>query len=172
MSYSALRRSGCKQHRNKGFTLMELLITVVIIGILAGIAYPMYLNRMLETRRSDAQTALTELANRLEKFYYQCNGYNVPSTTNFVPLTGGGISACTGLAYTSTTTPGGYYTLSVDAATGACAVTNCYTLTATPVASGPQSNNGSLQLTSTNIRRWDKNRNSTYEASESTWASH
>lgn len=169
MIHSALFRADRKQSRDAGFTLIELLITVTIIGIIAAIAYPSYTRHLRDTQRTDAQSALTDMANRLEKFYFQCNGYNKITTTNYVPIVGGSIAACDGLGYTSTTSPSGYYTLSIDAATATCTVNTCYSLTATPVATGPQRNDGALQLTSTNIRRWDKNNNGTYEASESTW---
>ncbi len=45
----------------KGLTLIELLIVVVIVGILAGIAIPLYTNFMQRARRSDAKTALEQL---------------------------------------------------------------------------------------------------------------
>jgi type IV pilus assembly protein PilE len=172
MSHSALRRAHSKQNRDKGFTLIELMITVVVIGILASISYPSYTQYMRNTQRTDAQSALTDLANRLEKFYFQCNGYNETATTTYVPITGGSIAGCNGLGYANTSSPSGYYTLSIDAATVACTVTTCYSLTATPVATGPQKNDGGLQLTSSNIRRWDKNNNGTYEVSESMWKAH
>src|SRR3990167_5713766 len=61
--------------RPQGFTLIELMITVVIIGILAAIAYPGYTKYMQQTKRSDAQIALTQMANTQEKFFSDCNHY-------------------------------------------------------------------------------------------------
>lgn len=52
-----------------GFSLIEVLIVVVIIGILASIAYPSYVDQVNKVRRADAQTALVELAARLQEFY-------------------------------------------------------------------------------------------------------
>jgi type IV pilus assembly protein PilE len=58
-----------------GFTLMEVMITVVIVAILAGIAYPSYTRFVAETRRSEATIALTQLAAQQEKYFTACGGY-------------------------------------------------------------------------------------------------
>jgi len=60
---------------NKGFTLMELMITVVIIGILAAVAIPSYTGYMNRTRRADAITALETVALYEEKAFAETNTY-------------------------------------------------------------------------------------------------
>lgn len=55
--------------RSKGFTLIELMITVAIIGILAVIAYPSYLEYLSRGKRSEAKAALMEGAQALERYY-------------------------------------------------------------------------------------------------------
>lgn len=55
----------------QGFTLVELMITVAIIGILAAIAYPSYLDQVRKTRRANAQADMVELASYMEKYYTQ-----------------------------------------------------------------------------------------------------
>ena len=52
-----------------GFTLLELMITVAIVAILAAIALPNYTEHINKARRSEAQSALVELAARLHDFY-------------------------------------------------------------------------------------------------------
>lgn len=58
-----------------GFTLAEILITIAIIGMLAGIAYPAYTQYVLKAKRSEAQTALVNLANKQEIFYLNNRKY-------------------------------------------------------------------------------------------------
>lgn len=60
---------------SRGFTLIEVMIVVLIIGILAAIAYPAYLNQVAKSRRADAQTTLVETAQDLERCYTEENDY-------------------------------------------------------------------------------------------------
>lgn len=52
----------------RGFTLIELMIAVVVIGILASIAYPSYINYVTQARRSDAMATLLDLQSRQERW--------------------------------------------------------------------------------------------------------
>lgn len=57
------------QHKQSGFTLIEVMIAVVIIGILASIAYPSYTQYVTRTYRDSAKACLSEYAHAMERRY-------------------------------------------------------------------------------------------------------
>lgn len=61
--------------RSAGFSLIELMITVVIATILLSIAIPLYQHQMRESRRTDARSALLDLAAREERYFDSNNSY-------------------------------------------------------------------------------------------------
>ena len=60
---------------NAGFTLIELMITVAIVGILASIAYPAYTSSILKGKRAEGRAAVTELMQQQERYMTQRNTY-------------------------------------------------------------------------------------------------
>ncbi|MDP2179731.1 type IV pilin protein [Methylicorpusculum sp.] len=125
----------------QGFTLIELMITVAIIGILAGIAYPSYQDHVFKSRRADAKAALSGLANAMERYYTENNDYAEARDTNGVPLS-------TVFSPTSPVDGGtAAYNLRINAAG-----TSTYTLHAIPT--GPQANDrcGTLTLAHTGAK--------------------
>lgn len=60
---------------NKGFTLLELITVLTIIGMLISISYPVYTQHIIKTRRSSAQVALLQLASGLERYRGIHNSY-------------------------------------------------------------------------------------------------
>lgn len=69
MSYVVDCRADHVSKHQRGFTLIELLIAVVIIGIIASIAYPNYTRYVERSVRSDGQTALLQAASEMERCY-------------------------------------------------------------------------------------------------------
>ena len=118
--------------RNKGFTLIELMVTVIIIGILAAIVYPSYIEQVRKTRRTNAESDLVELASFMERYY----------TQNFTYLSGG--NAVT-LPFTESPKDGTskYYDLKV------AATKTTFTLSAVPKNSQASDSCGTLTLTQT-----------------------
>lgn len=108
----------------QGFTLIELMITVAIVGILAAIAYPSYTEHVRKTRRADAKAVVLELSQWMERFYTENSRYD---------KTRAGVDVA--LPFTQSPKEGGpaggYYTIAL-----ATPAQNQFTLTATPA--GPQ----------------------------------
>ncbi|MCB1955565.1 MAG: prepilin-type N-terminal cleavage/methylation domain-containing protein [Rhodocyclaceae bacterium] len=72
----------------RGFTLIEVLIAMVVIGILAAIAIPSYATYIAKARRGTAQTCATEVAQFLERNYTLALRYDQDSAGNAVALPG------------------------------------------------------------------------------------
>ena len=64
-----------KHMKTKGFTLIELMVTVAIVAILASIAIPSYRQYVLRAGRTDATAALLRIQTAEEKFFLQNNAY-------------------------------------------------------------------------------------------------
>jgi len=70
-----------------GFSLIELMIVIAIIGILATIAYPSYLDQIRKTRRANAQADLVELASFMERYYSENFTYKDGAANPTLPFT-------------------------------------------------------------------------------------
>lgn len=76
---------------SKGFTLIEVMIVVTLIGILAGIAYPAYQDYVLKGRRAEGRTALLEFMHQQERYATQKGKYalvNSGDTSSFSTVAG------------------------------------------------------------------------------------
>jgi type IV pilus assembly protein PilE len=73
------------QHRKRGFTLIEVMITVVIVGVLAMLAYPSYVDYVRRGKRAVAQSALMDLASREQTYVLDRRTYtDATGTIGFV----------------------------------------------------------------------------------------
>lgn len=123
---------------NAGFTLIEVMIVVAVIGILAAIAFPSYQEHVRKARRADAQTAMLELAQFMER-HYTANGKYL-TAANAAPV----------LPFTAAPKDGAtkYYDLSFTAAPTA----NAYTLRAVPKGAMASDSCGTLSITNTGVK--------------------
>ena len=101
--------------RQRGFTLVELMIVCAIVAILAAIAYPSYINAMQKGRRTDAKSALVGAAGQMERYFTERSTYATAT-----------LGTGAGAVYPSTS-QNGYYTLTISASS-----TSSYTLRAAP----------------------------------------
>lgn len=112
------------RNKQRGVTLMELLIVIIIVGILAAVAIPSYRQYVIRSQRADAKDFLLAAATAQEKFYLQCNTYAT------------GVGAALDCAGPTMQFPAmsknGWYQLAITAANAAA-----FTIQATAVA-GPQ----------------------------------
>lgn len=165
---------GIRHNRNRGFTLIELMIVVVIIGVLAGIAYPSYKNYMMKTRRGDARAIMLAISAQQERFFTECNWY----ATTLTGTRGCGADNTAGvLGFNLSGTVSENYTFAVSAGSkdrngtlpATCSSASCgFTLEATPISK--QVKDGKLMINARGERFWDKNNNTVYtDNDEDSW---
>jgi len=107
-----LRSSG-----QRGFTLIELMITVAVIGILAAVAYPAYLDQVRKARRADAQAILLNIAARQQQMLLDTRVY---------------VATTSGLNISVPSSVQNAYTISITVGAGAVP---SFSATATPLGS-------------------------------------
>ena len=125
----------------RGFTLIELMVTVAIVAILASIAVPAYQGQVRKSRRVEAKTALLDLAGREERLYATTNAYgSTPASLGY----GAGTGAF------SLPVGNGYYNVTVATTAGPPAT---FTITATAIGAQAQDTTCStFTLTQTGVQ--------------------
>ena len=146
-----------KTHRNGGFSLIELMIAVVIVGILAAIAMPSYQSYIVKGSRAAAQTELLQLASLQEKIYLNSNAYtpNITGTYDGTAAANntavsGGLNRPAGPTAGCGLTDDGKYELCLNIT----APGQTYTLTATPIATKTQAGDGNISISENGRRLW------------------
>ena len=119
--------AGRTRVKNTGFTLIEMLMAIAIMGILVAVAYPSYQNSTRKARRADGIAAALQVQVAQERFRGNCRFYAQNIGANDVC----GASAAASTVASVTTSNEGYYTLSIEGtATG-----NAYVILIDPTGS-------------------------------------
>ena len=151
-----------KTNRHSGFSLIELMIVVTIVGIIAAIAYPSYQGVVADSYRGTGQADLLAFAAAMERHHSGAFSYEGA---------GSGGSDTGEPAIFATHSPSSEpvsnkrYDLTI-VASGA----NTYQLKATPVSGSTQASDGALFYFSDGRKGWDQNNNGSLESTEYCWS--
>jgi len=144
--------------RNRGFTLIELLIVVVVMGILSAIAYPVFLDQMRKSKRSEGRNAIQSLAMKMERYYSQNSCYPSGTAACGNPAdSGAAIALVGGQPFSGDTAAKSYYTLAVTLNA------QSYTITAIPQLPFADPVCGNLTYQNTQ-RKWTQSNGSSDDA--------
>jgi len=127
------------QVRNRGFSLIELLIVILLMSIIMGIGIPGYRQYVQRAARADATSALLRVAAAQEKFYLQNGIYATNAQLQAAPPAG--------LGFAPGTTERGYYNLAITASSALA-----FTVQATPVPGEKQADDADCQTFTVNER--------------------
>jgi type IV pilus assembly protein PilE len=139
-----------RRNVQRGFTLIELMIAVVVVAILTSVAVPSYLGQIKKSRRADAMAALLGLTHFMEKTYSENNTFKPGGIDPTLPTPINGVAQ--------------YYDLTISASSA-----TSYTLQAAPISGKAQASDGKIEIDNTGAKRWDADNNGTFEAAESKW---
>ncbi len=142
---------------SKGFTLIELMITIAIIAVLAAVALPSYNNYVTRGNRTDVQAHLMQLASNLERYKSQQLSYK---NATLAIIGGAATYPASGTAK---------YNIALTPAT----LSTSWELRATPVSGSTQVGDGALAIDNQGRRCWDSGSDSTCNLADGTkaWSS-
>ena len=126
------------KRNNSGFSLIELLSVVAIMGILYAIIIPAYQQQIAKARRSDGQSLLFEIQTQIERYRFDFSVY--PEA----------LSQMTRYTDDQVESKGAYYSVSLEKGGGGCELASCYVLKAEP--QNGQEHDGPLELHSNGER--------------------
>ncbi len=128
--------------QSTGFTLIELMITVSIVGILASIAYPSYRGYILKSKRAEARTALSDLLQQQERYMTQRNTY--------LAFTAGNAAVTTFKTFAGDDLSNAPYLLGAEVCDTTITLADCVRVFAVPQKADPEV--GTIKLSSTGVK--------------------
>lgn len=140
------------RHHVAGFTLIELMIAVAIIGILIKVAYPAYTQSVLRSHRAEAKTALLDLASREERYFSTANQFSAAAPA-LGYASGATLTAASPLPVLTGSSV--YYNLSVQVPDPAASAATAPSFLATATAVNTQVNDtkcGNFSLTQAGVQ--------------------
>ena len=119
--------------KQNGFTLIELVITVAVIALLAAIALPSYQQYVIRSKRSAAQAAMMDIANREQQYMLANRSYADKAALGYSPPTDVSANYTYDIEVPTTGVPG-------------------FTITFTPITTSSQASDGELKLNNQGVK--------------------